>query len=329
MTQVKQTVVLHVGPHKTGSTYLQKVLATSSSVLSACGVCYPEALIGPQYGHHRIPKMLRAGRASELRARLIEAGDPGATLLLSSENFDRLEAAHLAELRKLLDAGQTRVVYFVRNAADLVYSLWQEEVKHGGIRCCDEFALEHFAFPFRSRALNHRLVLDAYAEVFGRESLRVVDYDAAVAEGDLFDAFCRASELEALLGRGTNEKINRSFAAWEVELIRALNILARDRGRLKGANVRTAYLAVRKDESVRAAALAVRLHAERGVRTIDIGSSHVLQTLDRHCRKVFPEVPSLGVGRRTLPLIAGHWMLNAEATSAIHEVYRHLEATLA
>ena len=241
------TLVLHIGPHKTGSTYIQKRLLENRDAFAAMGVVYPDVGIDIQYGHHRIAELAKHRDAEGLRQILGSVETAQARcLILSSENFDQLGVDEIAEFKGILpEAGEVRVIYYVRNPTDMLLSIWQENVKHGATRSFFEFAEPHISRPLASALLNNTIVLDRYRKVFGAERIRVLNYDGNPGT-DMFSGFAAACGHPAMAEHGQFKWVNKSMPPWEVEVIRALNILALLDGRLNGANVRTAWLALRK-----------------------------------------------------------------------------------
>jgi hypothetical protein len=280
-------LVLHIGPHKTGSTYLQLRLFSNVAALHSLGVAYPSSGIEPMYGHHKIAKLARHTDPSELNellAPLSEIDDQ--ILILSSENFDRLKQDAIAKLATALPATRTvSVVFFRRDLTDLLVSTWQESVKHGETLSFHEFVEPHISRPFSSHILNQCLILDRYRDQFGISSIKIVDYDAAIAGGDIFDSFCRASGSPGLANIGDFVVVNQSMALWEIELLRVLNAFAQYEGRLYGSNVRAAWLEYKKnnntDNSLKELQKEISELIMFKTRSFNIRDSHPIQALER------------------------------------------------
>lgn len=102
-------LAIHVGPHKTGSTTVQRALAAARETLADQGVWYPPSVSGAAWPdqHADAWLLLRDGRDDEfdrwLSASRMEADRRGCdTLLLSSENF------HVPKTRRPLVAAMNR-----------------------------------------------------------------------------------------------------------------------------------------------------------------------------------------------------------------------------
>ena len=323
----KKRLVLHIGPHKTGSSYLQRTFYEASAAFRDKGIYYPVDCVTSQYGHHKVPALLSRGMIEELVEFLAGPLACEETLVISSENFDRLNDEEVALLRELFKDFEVTVVYFKRSAPGLVVSAWQERVKHGGTMSFFEFAFAHVAHPLNSRLLNHRLVLDNYVKHFGIETIRILDYDSAALDRSLFDKFCEAAGLADLKGAGEHRLVNKSIDLWEIEIIRGLNLLAKLENKLDGLNVRSAYLAKKEAEEVRKLTLRLKGIIDRWFVEFDLESSELIGLLEdnfHQCYRLFGEVPpDTEVPKKLVP--EDGWMGNPRVWTLFKKVYAHLE----
>lgn len=218
-------LVLHIGPHKTGTTAIQYALRDAAPGLEALGWHYP--LLDPaDYAQHRLPNAL-ARDGAEAEAMLDSMLRPGLGLILSSENFSRLQAAPLARLAERLRCREVSVVYYQRNFLSLAYSWWQERVKHGRDEQFPEYMAKTLSFPGRFHLFGPGTVLGRFAAAFGREAVRVYLYDVIrEAEGVTrhFGEQVLGLEAGALPEPGARA-VNASLGPGRVELLRALNSL--------------------------------------------------------------------------------------------------------
>lgn len=277
MTASPARVVLHVGPHKTGSTYIQKKLLEQQAALAAAGVCYPSAGIDVQYGQHAIPaELYRQGHSATLD-RLLAADAVGPTLLLSSENFDLLDEGLLQRLAAQLHGRQVEVVYVWRRADERLLSGWQEECKHGSALTWAEYALWHAAQGPASPVLNPLGRLDLYRRALGAR-LVLLDYRRAEGEPDLACAVI-AQAADGLRLTLQPERVNPSAPHELSELRRALNALYRMRhGQLPGNRVRRGLAALKSaahTQPLQALRTLIRQHA----RPAQVLGTAVLQAL--------------------------------------------------
>lgn len=175
-------LILHVGPHKTATTWLQANFHANRQALKARGIYYPVTGERVRTAHHDI-----ADRASELHpqsewmarelaAISAEARASGCDILLSGEGFSRWKPKAIKALAAALGADQTAIVYVLRDPASTIASFWSQVIKSGSPLPLPDFVRKmrrQFFAPnavvkrlggFRQAASGH-LVLLAYDEI--------------------------------------------------------------------------------------------------------------------------------------------------------------------
>lgn len=132
-------VLVHIGPHKTGTTAIQGTLASCRKSLEAHGVSYP----GDALAHHEQAKSLRQVRtgwqhdSSEppnpaLWTRLVQQVQslPG-RVVISSEFFANADADARARLVDELGPERVHILAAARNSGAIAVSTWQQMLKEG------------------------------------------------------------------------------------------------------------------------------------------------------------------------------------------------------
>ena len=179
------TAVLHVGLHKTASTYVQGVLAARREDLLGQGVLYPrtgvvdKAAIGTREGAGSGQALFtRPGRQQELRTELLdELTDDVRTVLVSSEEFTRPAASPgPAELLgRFGDFGTVKVVLVLRRQDDWIESYYKQAVDQ-----FRNFETRSFADYLHGTGLD---LLDFHSrftpwrDLVGAENFHVLSYD--------------------------------------------------------------------------------------------------------------------------------------------------------
>jgi hypothetical protein len=246
-------IILHIGPHKTGSSYLQRELFNAADVLLNNGVIYPKNnWISGGYGHANI---IDGNFIREIKIEIdsIILRNPDAKfVVLSSENFDRLTAEQVLDVKSQLPE-DIKIVYYVRRCDKTLYANWQEDIKFGRTESLDNFLLRHLLNPHSSQILNHRIVLDKWINVFGSSSLKIIDYDFLIdSKMDIYSHFL--SEFLDLnvsnLPSFSPNKENVSFNIVDCEILRNLYLKKKFLPNLNTPNLTSSFFKVYGRKSV-------------------------------------------------------------------------------
>jgi hypothetical protein len=238
---------IHIGPHKTGSTYIQKNLLEQSSVLLEQGVLYPEKLVGPQWGHHKLVEKIKK-REKDSISNFFET--EAEKILISSENFEDLSEADVRYFSEFTSDYVVEIIFFKRSYSKLLVSAWQESVKQGEAKTWSEFFLSHALKPFRSKILNSSSVIECWSQLASH--LHIFDYDAMLS-GKLDIAQTMCSKVLGVDLPVKPAAVNRSMNLADIEVIRILNHRFNVRtGKHPRTRVRDAYLKLKseKDDTV-------------------------------------------------------------------------------
>ena len=131
-------VLLHIGPHKTGTTALQSSFAESSDDLAALGVAVTPSKLqrvgagavtqrtlgGMQHGTYPKARVWRQLQKSVRRA-------SDRKVVVSSELFSDATDAQIPAIIDGLGADRVRVLVTVRPLEKLLPSTWQQAIKNG------------------------------------------------------------------------------------------------------------------------------------------------------------------------------------------------------
>ncbi len=225
-------LVLHMGPHKTATSYLQYNFHHSRAELLQKGWLYPVTGERVRTAHHDISdqrkNILDDGNrmALELRAIGEDARARGLNVLLSSEGFEHWRPRPLNRLKELVGLDEFHVVYAIRDPLDLLYAKWAQRTKTGNTESLPEYHAKHFADPLESSALNPMLQLTPTLKHTGAR-VTLLLYDEIVKQKlDIFSVF-----LERALGvtgivPATQDARNQRFPIELTEFMRALAPLA-------------------------------------------------------------------------------------------------------
>jgi hypothetical protein len=241
--------LIHIGPHKTGSTALQVALHRVRDGLPALGAYYPA---GP-YRRRRAGWALGlAGRQSgtpvppmhlwdELVAEVERAGELRACV--SNEDFGRATPAQVKKIVADLGGDRVHVLAVARRLDRYLPSQWQERVKAGERRPFDQWL--EVVLHGNERNWNYRNVWQAHdiEALVSRWTAVVPPERFTLVVSDDSDHRLIPRTVEEMLGlpEGLIEPVadrsNRSLNLYEAELIRRANAAVVRRG-MRGARYR-------------------------------------------------------------------------------------------
>ncbi len=229
-------VYLHVGPPKTGTTFIQDVLWLNRDTLARRGITVPGTrlvdhfhaaldLRGISFGGHEDPAV--PGSWERLAAKARNADHRS---VVTHEVLAGADDEQVARAVRSLAPAEVHVVYGARDLARQLPAVWQEGLKNRRTRTFERFldmTLDPDAAPDRGfwRAQQPLSVLARWAGHVPAERIHVVTLPpAGVAGGQLlWQRFCTAVDVD---GSGLDLGVARSNASLSVvwsEVLRQLN----------------------------------------------------------------------------------------------------------
>jgi hypothetical protein len=237
---------LHIGPHKTGSTYIQKTLFDASELLESKGLHYSKKLIGPQWGHHQLVEAIKTKNGQSIADMLDSFNDE---TFISSENFENLTQENIDYFSSFLTDFKVILIFVKRSFSELLISNWQESIKHGSDIPWSAFILDQLLKPYSSLILNQASTIERWESL--SDVIEVIDYDILKNSNlDIVDYV-----VENILGISdlkisTGQNINASMNYCDIELIRVLNGFYLKNGSAPGTKVRDIYLKLKANKEV-------------------------------------------------------------------------------
>jgi hypothetical protein len=235
------TLYFHVGPHKTGTTLIQKFCLDNQAELFRANVVYPKRYM-KIFGHHGFRELLDRQNFEQADVDFFKEKHD---FLISSEDFISLHKDNFEYLRNSIESKNIVVLFAWRRASFKLYSIWQETVKHGATESFYSYYHSHLARPAQSQMLSADLKLETLSKVFGRDNIKVIDYDASSASKSLLQDFMKTIGVEwsdkFILSDDNPDAVNRSMEVADIEIIRALNHIFAKHYAKTGSWVREQY----------------------------------------------------------------------------------------
>ncbi len=226
--------LIHIGPHKTGTSYLQDLFQSLAPRFLEQGLLVPDRwhTRRRQAGHHQLPIDLTTGLVDQVAREFAEIEASGARdVLISSERLSGLQGEPLRQLGQMVHGAEVRIVFYCRRWSDLLPSAWQENIRQGHSRPFSDLVKGVMTKPAGRHLVNFDQCLSAYAQVFGRDRVSIVSFSNIVdARQDIafhfFDTFLPDYADIVRSASKVGEARHASMPLWQAETVRGLNVLA-------------------------------------------------------------------------------------------------------
>ena len=141
-----ERLVLHIGTQKSGTTYLQRVLAALAPVLRKKGVLYPTRLVGKReiYNHEAaaygllgtesfpwVPRHRAEAQRDSWQALVDKVGRWDGTAIVSGEALSVIDASAARRLVESLGVQRTDIIITARDLGRVLPSSWQQHIRNG------------------------------------------------------------------------------------------------------------------------------------------------------------------------------------------------------
>lgn len=253
-----QRVVLHIGPRKTATTYLQRVLQQCAESGTIPADCYP-VRTRDRLDHNHVPGLIDLARSqgeiglqadawthqdgSDARALLDALAATDTEVILSAEALSVLRPSGAAAVVAALVPAPVDVVITVRDLARVLPSSWQQHMRNGNIESYDDYlalrAEERLARTEREdlhrgfwRAYRYGELARRWADV--ARSVRIVTVPASGADpSEVWRRFVAAVDMPELPMQPPpidDDRANVSLSGAETYALHGLNVAARGVG---------------------------------------------------------------------------------------------------
>jgi hypothetical protein len=194
----KNTLFLHIGSRKTGTTALQEFFAANRTIMKKQGILYPD---DGGTAHHRLAQSLLQDEGNpwwfpknigdsahewKVLLRKLKASRN----LISSEFFFRCKRRHILKIYDYTRAFDVKIVAYLRRQDEVIQSEYNQKVK-GGPRGVNKLTFDSFLSPKVDNWLFHYdKVLDQWADIFGKGNIIVRPYEKnQFYHGNIFEDF--------------------------------------------------------------------------------------------------------------------------------------------
>ncbi len=321
----KKTLYLHVGPHKTGTTVIQKACLDNKDVLEKYNISYPSVFFEP-IAHHKLVNMVRGRDVSDEDLAKLAEGD--SDILLSSENFIHFTAPDWKYIRERFSMFDVKIIYAWRRSSLKMYSMWQESVKHGGTEPFHHFFYKDLIRPGQSRSLMQALNIDMFASVFGKESVSILDFDALSEDNSLVTEFFNLIGVDGAeidISKQNKGFKNESLDPETTEILRCLNALSLRAGHSKSSKTRELFSSYQT--SINTEVEQIKILMNSYLESVNVGGYFVDRATEKAMKdKYLSNVISYQNKERIkeIKLVNQDWLLEPSASELLSIIHKKM-----
>lgn len=252
------TLFIHIGCEKTGTTSIQNSLAANREILSSHGILYPTlgSFKNAQINLAAAAQIWQDGSAKNTEyypdknlnpehewQQLINlcAQSNGKNIVISAEHFSsRLNAKGIRYIRNKLHELRhlftVKIIAYIRRQDLFLESSFSTYVKAGGSAAFKDFYQQHLNAENR---YNFKKLLDNWSADFGKNNILLFDYDKEKTNHNLLQSFYCGIGLDA---KKLDLKQVQSNSAWSPRMLEFAMICNLPRVKDKLKNRRLAFL---------------------------------------------------------------------------------------
>lgn len=333
---MKKNFFLHMGPHKTGSTYIQKTLFDNQDTIRKAGIDYSKVMKEGHNAHHELAEKLYAKQYDTAEKLLEEIKSSDSDIFLSSENFDRLDIEDIRFLAQSINEYQVEIIFFKRRLDDLLISSWQESIKHGEVESWVQFSFNHLLRPLSSEILNNTKLIEKYEIIFGRNNIKIIDFDTAKLERkDICDLIFDAIDKKELKGITSGVLINESMSYSDVEIIRILNVIYRQKNHLHPHHfLRNIYTEGLQNSAVRTLVVELKKIVEQNLTLVSLSDTFMFDYLNKDFQNKYKDIiinnsfSDEKIVNKKYELPDENWCLESKVIEKIELLYKALNVKI-
>lgn len=225
-------LIIHIGPHKTGTTALQYFLFKKQDALKKAGVLYPSTDLRDWQAHHRLAMALkgredrkngdRPDRDLETAWIAAEARQSSAgTIVISSEEFFSTKTENIKYLADKFSDFDIRAVFYARRQDDFLVASYAQKIK----MATNDFNPPIYDFleaPMSiSRDIDLFSCVSRWADVIGKDKIDARLYGGGI---DICSDFLTCIGSDRALASTNEARVNSSPTLEALEAMRTVKL---------------------------------------------------------------------------------------------------------
>lgn len=228
----RQTVFLHIGTNKTGTTSIQKYLFDNRVLLKKNGILYPfSGLIGEAhyalsstlgFSNSDISSKWKAdfeGLRKQFNKEVTKSNV--SKIIVSSENF--MLNSHVQPVRDFFDGYDVKVIVYLRRHDEWWESAYTQALKMKSMPPWPRGVMGFINYHQQKNPYfgSYRVLLDRWASVFGKENIIVRPFERQQNKPNLIIDFLQSASIspECTNGFKNPERLNESISRLGISLL--------------------------------------------------------------------------------------------------------------
>jgi hypothetical protein len=238
-----QTVYIHIGQHKTGTSSIQRFLTLNRKKLFDLGFIYPNLyeLTASHYiawmlgfGGKEITHIEKSATKDIIIKAIEECYKKKKNIIISSEHFSsNITCEKLLLLKNLFKDFNIKIICYLRRQDLYAESFYNQLIKNGNTIDFDAY--------IQNTSLDWNIFLNNYEQVFGKENILVFPYNFHNNETpNIYEHFL--STLSILYNDFIFNNIERVNKSYPIEVILLLRLLNSHRDNIPKSGIRNPFI---------------------------------------------------------------------------------------
>lgn len=315
-------IYLHIGPYKTGSSYLQSLWNNNIQVLKDNGLIYPQIALDNN-AHHKLVPLFKGGKIHGDSWETIKyLNNLDEDIILSSENFSTFDKRSFLGMQKAFSNKIIIIIFYFRNPTQQLLSRWQEKIKYGNTHSFFEYSSYFAMHPLGVQDINYFPLFKTITEVFGKNNFYLIDYDFAYKDQKMMAEFEKITGKKNII-QDNRRIVNKMDDLAKIEILRALNFKASKSGLNRDYRVRRNFVDKFKKNLINVEKLLEKIHHYD--KDIILGNSMadkaIYNKLKHNYEDRFVNRIS-GPGKKKYRVATDQWLLEKNLIAEIDEIYK-------
>ena len=223
---IKKEVYLHIGLQKTGTTAIQKYLASNYKTLLNSGILYPKSGRS-NFKHNHLFDVITQERSysDSVWDQLVQeiSSSTAEKVIISDEAFCLFDQSQIKFIKeKLSSLFDFKVILFLREPSSFLISLYKYNIKSGNVY----YSFQQYLNKNLSRC-NYQKIVSTWSQYFSSKNILIESYEQAKSIGLITSLFSLMklsnSRINVLTQLDSLQRVNTALNYNTLKCLRLLN----------------------------------------------------------------------------------------------------------